>query len=216
MFGEETSRQAIERSPDFITIEKQDEDGAKMLGIDQIRQLIKSLSLRAWRQPVRVVAIYELQQASEAAQNALLKTLEEPPQNTVIIITCPHPKLLLPTIVSRCQIITLPPKERADTASQAEAGLILSRPLGYQLDWVEENREVITSQSGALRTFEDWLATLRKRLLENENRREIQKTVSAIRILEEIRYKIENSNASPRLGVEVFLSKLSELNEKYK
>lgn len=79
------------------------------VAIESIRQLEHFLSLRV---PVsgtitRLVIIHDAQALSIQAQNALLKTLEEPPQATLLILTAPSPTSLLPTITSRLQIISV-------------------------------------------------------------------------------------------------------------
>ena len=52
----------------------------------------------------------------DPAANALLKTLEEPPADTFLLLTTTRPARLLPTIVSRCQSIRIEPDERAAQA----------------------------------------------------------------------------------------------------
>lgn len=83
--------------------------------IDNIRQLKNLLQLKTTgRKPIRRVVIIEQAEAmNHEAQNALLKVLEEPPTDTVIIMTTDNPNLLLPTIKSRTQTlhITKPSKQ---------------------------------------------------------------------------------------------------------
>lgn len=55
----------------------------------------------------KVGVIYDADRMQAAAQNAFLKTLEEPPSNTFFILTTGHPAELLPTTISRCQMISL-------------------------------------------------------------------------------------------------------------
>lgn len=79
----------------------------KSLSINDIRELEKFLSLKVpIRQAInRVVLIPDSQLLSIEAQNALLKTLEEPPQGTVLILTADEAQSLLPTLRSRLQVI---------------------------------------------------------------------------------------------------------------
>lgn len=73
------------------------------IGINEIKTLLPHLHVRpAGKQ--RAVVIYEAQRLTIASQNALLKLLEEPPTYLTIILTVPNPKLLLPTVVSRCLV----------------------------------------------------------------------------------------------------------------
>lgn len=81
----------------------------KAIGIEPIRELEHFLSLKVpgSDQIKRVIIIEDGQLLGLEAQNALLKTLEEPPADTVIIMTAPAPQSLLPTIQSRLQTITV-------------------------------------------------------------------------------------------------------------
>lgn len=73
--------------------------------INQIRQLNRSLSKKPFQAKIKVALIHQAQCLTLPAQNALLKTIEEPPNNSFIILTTANQNRLLPTVVSRCQII---------------------------------------------------------------------------------------------------------------
>jgi len=81
-------------------------DGAK-IKIDQMRQVQHELALSPYEGRWRVCLITDFQTATVEAANALLKTLEEPPSRVVMILTATDASLLLPTIVSRCQVLPL-------------------------------------------------------------------------------------------------------------
>lgn len=89
--------------PDFISILP---DGTA-IKIDQIRKLKKTLSYPPFESGYRLIFIPDIHltlQRREVA-NSLLKTLEEPPPSTVFILTTDESSELLPTIVSRCQVV---------------------------------------------------------------------------------------------------------------
>lgn len=92
------------------------EDG-KAIGIDAARQLEKFLRLKVpgKRTYDRAVIVENGHLMTAEAQNALLKTLEEPPAGTVIIITVSHEPALLPTVRSRAQIIAVQRPEATET-----------------------------------------------------------------------------------------------------
>ena len=73
--------------------------------VEQVRNL--TANLRTYADKRRVIIINDANLMSEAAQNALLKTLEEPNKNTYFILVAENPKLLLDTIRSRCQLLQL-------------------------------------------------------------------------------------------------------------
>jgi DNA polymerase-3 subunit delta' len=81
----------------------------KSIGIESIRQLINFLSLKVpiKASPNQVVIIEEAHAMTQESQNALLKTLEEPPLDTVIIMTLTYSNLLLPTVISRARVIPI-------------------------------------------------------------------------------------------------------------
>lgn len=80
-----------------------------MIKIHQIRDLFRTLALKPYEARVRVVIISESQTMNPAAANALLKILEEPPDQTVLILTAGRTSDLLPTVVSRCRHIRFNP-----------------------------------------------------------------------------------------------------------
>ncbi len=94
--------------PDVRIFDSDDET----LKIDLIRELQRELSLSPHESRYRVVLLCNFERATVSAANALLKTLEEPASQVVIILTATDPGRLLPTIVSRCQVLTLRPLSR--------------------------------------------------------------------------------------------------------
>lgn len=91
--------------PDLQVVELQ--AGESQIAIDQMRELQRSLSLSPFEGRWRVAVLLDLQAASDEAQNALLKTLEEPPPQVVLLVTARSVEAVLPTIVSRCEVIPL-------------------------------------------------------------------------------------------------------------
>lgn len=79
------------------------------LKIDQVRALQHDLALSPVEGRSRVAILEGMERATAEASNALLKTLEEPPPHVVLILTAPEAETLLPTIVSRCQLVALRP-----------------------------------------------------------------------------------------------------------
>jgi len=94
--------------------------GNGSIKIDQIRDLQRQLALSPYEGRQRVAIIADFQTATVEAANALLKTLEEPPPRVVLLLTATEASLLLPTIVSRCQVVPL----RGLPCQQIERALI--------------------------------------------------------------------------------------------
>jgi len=75
------------------------------ISIDQLRAMQRELSLRPYEAPRKACIIEPAERMSVNASNSLLKTLEEPPGNALIILLTENAGMLLPTIRSRCQLI---------------------------------------------------------------------------------------------------------------
>jgi len=83
--------------------------GKQSLKIDQIRALQQDLNLSAYEARYKVAILKRFDTATEGAANAFLKTLEEPPNNVILLLTAKDPDTLLATINSRCRNIGLRP-----------------------------------------------------------------------------------------------------------
>jgi DNA polymerase-3 subunit delta' len=81
----------------------------KDISIQQIRDIERAVSLRPFEGRCRVIIIDPADAMNEAAQNAFLKTLEEPPPDVVFVLITSRPQALRPTIRSRCQRLNLSP-----------------------------------------------------------------------------------------------------------
>jgi hypothetical protein len=94
-------------------------ESSASIGIDQIRTLQHRLSLKPLAgKGQKIALIQEAQNLTPEAQNALLKTLEEPPKQTQIILTVPNSESLLPTVVSRCQFARLKSKPQVSLSGE--------------------------------------------------------------------------------------------------
>ena len=97
--------------PDWYRLEA--EKGKNTLGIDAVRGVTEKLWHHAQQGGAKVVWIPDAAQLTEAAANALLKTLEEPPKNTWFLLSCHEPSRLLATLRSRCLLWHLAPPDEA-------------------------------------------------------------------------------------------------------
>lgn len=84
--------------PDVIEI-----DAASNNGVDEVRNLIEKVKYAPTQGKYKVYIIDEVHMMSASAFNALLKTLEEPPEHVIFILATTEPQSILPTIISRCQ-----------------------------------------------------------------------------------------------------------------
>lgn len=106
-------------------------DGASNNGVDHVRDLRESVQFAPSSGKYRIYYIDEVHMLSNAAFNALLKTLEEPPAHVKFIFATTEPQKILPTIISRCQRFDL---RRIPTGIIAEHLLHIAKEEGLQLN----------------------------------------------------------------------------------
>jgi DNA polymerase-3 subunit delta' len=97
--------------------------------IDQMRALRHEAALSPLEGHWKVYIIRQMEQATAEAANCLLKTLEEPPTHVILLLTATESEALLPTIVSRCQVLNLRPlaTETVQKALQEHWGVDVER-----------------------------------------------------------------------------------------
>jgi hypothetical protein len=102
----------LQKYPYLLTIADPE---SKSIGIDEVRKVnsFTRLTVPSKKEISRIVIIEGASLMTQEAQNALLKNLEEPPKGTIFILTADSIKSLLPTIISRLNVINVikPPKE---------------------------------------------------------------------------------------------------------
>ena len=115
------------------------------LKIDQVRALQHQIALSPVEGRYKVYILREMERATTQAANALLKTLEEPPSHALLILTASEPEALLPTIVSRCQLLPLRPLSREAVEAAlvargvaAEQAALLAGLSGGRIGWAME------------------------------------------------------------------------------
>lgn len=90
--------------PDLIRVRSQ----VKTIGVDLIREVRADIGIKPFQSEWKIYIIEKGDTMTQQAQNAFLKTLEEPPQHAILIILADSLANLLPTIISRCQIVRIP------------------------------------------------------------------------------------------------------------
>ncbi len=151
--------------PDFIVIAPDQERASAQIKIEQIRELEHHLIYRPLIGRRRVCLIDQADRMNLAAANALLKTLEEPPTESMFLLITSRPLALPVTVRSRCQALRF----SAPARTQVEAALIFKRELppgdARFLAMVTEARigEALQADLGALRAREAELGALTAR-----------------------------------------------------
>jgi DNA polymerase-3 subunit delta' len=142
--------------PDVLLIQA----AGAQIKVDQIRGLCAKLALKPYEAATRFTVITEAQKLNPEAGNTLLKTLEEPPDQTVFILTAREASDLLPTIVSRCRHVRFNPisagslkkilentrgidPERAGAVAAMAGGSITRAEAMITPDWEQKRRWII-------------------------------------------------------------------------
>jgi DNA polymerase III subunit delta' len=180
---------------DLTVVQAEAEGG--ILKVDKIREARRTLNFKPYQAKYRVALFLRFQEANENAANALLKTLEEAPSYAVLILTADNPEQLLPTIISRCEVLRLRPLKVEEVMKALEGR------------GVESGRaKMIAHISGgrfgyALRLIED------ESLLEKREERlnDLQSLISATRV-EKFAYadKLSRDKESMRQAILIWLS----------
>lgn len=109
-------RDATENDPDFKLISPRVLEGETKIYIDDVREIKSFLSLKPFYGPYKFVIIDNADRMTLDASNAILKTLEEPAAHSILVLVTANPKLLLLTVLSRCETMKfLPQKENEIT-----------------------------------------------------------------------------------------------------
>lgn len=138
------------------------------LKIEEIRSVNSRIALKPFESRYRVAIFRDFDHAQPRAQDALLKTLEEPPPHAILILLAPSAESILPTITSRSQIIQLRPvaaqtvyevlteKYGADEQTAALLAHVSGGRIGWALHALH-NPEVLEQREQQLRTLQEAL-----------------------------------------------------------
>lgn len=228
---EQCHKIAIGSHPDVQTLER--EGAAQIIPIATIRkQVIPLLASRPHEGRARVFLIEEATSLADASANALLKTLEEPPQHTHFVLGTSAPDKMLPTIRSRCQRVNfagLPAELRAELDAHAEAGDATAAAatvgrLGAALEQAAAGTDTaamfaVAAEAGADRSLtaavlealaQRYHRTARSAALDNDLPRAAALSRRAARVLE-AQTAVTLHNAHGQLAIERLLSRLRAL-----
>ena len=192
--------------PDLLIIKRN--KNKKSIGIKKIREAILFLSTKPYSEHNKVIIIESAQRLTTQAQNALLKTLEEPPKYAVIILEAKTEESLLPTVISRCRRIIAHKNEdeyklALEQAKELSFGKVLGFSIGEKLDYAEKlakkEKEYITD------SLENWIIEERQNMKGTGN----SSNSSHINIILDIKKDLEETNVNTRLALECLLLSLN-------
>lgn len=99
--------------PDVVTLGPDPEKATATIPVDRVREVLRTTSYHRFGARARFVIVDPAEGLAAAGANALLKTLEEPPDGTFFVLVATSARALLPTIVSRCQRLRFGPVDEA-------------------------------------------------------------------------------------------------------
>lgn len=176
------------------------------IGIKEIRDFIRNLSASSFGPSLRSGIIWGAQLLTVEAQNALLKTLEEPPANARIILETASMHALLSTIISRSVSKELPHEEIFSADEQHTWHITWEKLIGQSLGQrVKTIDGIFTTRDGAIEWVDCGIATLRNKLLAPDAD---AAAVSAVHLRKLLHGRNQlSANVTPKLVVDnLFLS----------
>jgi len=105
-YSEDDLEDSLLRHPDVFTLRPSKK--SRIISVDDTRETIRKIQHSPQAGDRKVAIVFEVDRFNTSAANAFLKTLEEPPLNTTILLMTTRPHSLLATIRSRCQLFRLP------------------------------------------------------------------------------------------------------------
>jgi DNA polymerase-3 subunit delta' len=149
----------LQEHPDFHSVEP--ESKARKILTNQMRQLEEALHLKAQASSYKVAVIHDADRMVPAAANAFLKTLEEPPDKTVLLLVTLLPETILETIRSRCLLIAL---HERDLSPESE---VEKKVKSIMCDFFKEDTpKDATTAFQCTRAFQELLSMARTEALE--------------------------------------------------
>lgn len=192
-----------------ISFEKNEESSKSTIGIKEVREIQKTISLKPLQGDKKALIINDAHLLTVEAQNALLKLLEEPPVHATIILTLPQKDILLPTICSRCTITELDDNTGSvvDTTSQQEMiNSLLNLSVNQKLKLAQD---VAKNKDETAQWIEKSIFALREQLLTEIMEKDTvnKKTIELLKSFQWGHLVISTTNTNPRLLLEnLFLS----------
>ncbi|MEX1002233.1 MAG: DNA polymerase III subunit delta' [Crocinitomicaceae bacterium] len=103
-------------------LEKLDSSGKNpIIAVEESRQILRKLSIKSYSNRYKIMIIWLPERMNNQSANKLLKLLEEPPEKTIFLMVCDNSEMILPTIISRTQIIRVPALKAAEITQYLSA-----------------------------------------------------------------------------------------------
>jgi DNA polymerase III delta prime subunit len=209
---------------DITVVEKDTSAKAttQSIGIEAVKLIQKKIFFKPVRSSKKIVVIEDAQLLTPEAQNALLKVLEEPPANTIIIVGTETKETLLPTILSRCQLIELEEEKRKlSDKTIEEMNLFLTGLADLSIgDKLKHAEKLAKDKDKAIKWIENLIFVLREKMLysvrhsresgnleipdqvRNDNVNLTENYLFIIRSFQSLHTLLRTTNVNPRFAIE--------------
>lgn len=179
------------------------------IGINEIKNLHAKIFLKPIKSPFKAIILEDAELLTAEAQNALLKVLEEPPEHTIIVLSTETIETLLPTIISRCQIIQLGEDNTQLTDGEKVEFIdfinnLTGMKIGARLKKAEE---LAKDKDEAIIWIGKLIFVLRDKLLKLDAN-DINK-IHHIKSFQKLHTILKTTNANPRFAIEDTLLNLN-------
>lgn len=177
------------------------------IGIEVIKRMQNKLFLKPIKSENKLVIIEDAQLLTTEAQNALLKVLEEPPAHTLIMLATETKEALLPTIISRCQIIHLEETAKKLSEKDLEAYTTFVEHLGALTigECLKKAEVLAKDKNKAIVWIQNIMILLREKLLATPEDTSLLETIRSFQSLHTL---LKTTNVNPRFAIENTLLKL--------
>lgn len=194
---------------DITLFEKGSDEKTQSIGIDAIKQMQQKIYYKPIKSQEKAIIIEDAQLLTIEAQNALLKVLEEPPDNTLIILGSESKEVLIPTIRSRCQIIELEQETVEITEKDREEinSFLQNLPVMAIGELLKKAEILAKDKEKAITWIEKVIILLHKQLLDETNQ---IFAIQRIRSFQQLHTLLKTTNVNPRMAIEnTFLMQIS-------
>lgn len=196
----------------FVSPEEKKETTAVSLGIDVVKKMREKVSYKPLRGSWKAVILRKAHLLTLPAQNALLKLLEEPPSQTLIFLLSTRADVFLPTILSRCSLISCKEPEREVSYEEKAAiqTFFVSLSSKNKGELLKKAQDLTKQKETAVDFLQTMIIVAREMLIERLKREEeIGSLPRQIEILQQAHQTLNTTTINPRLTVEHALLCLS-------
>lgn len=192
-----------------LTLETSVKQNTQSIGIEDIKQMQKKVFLKPLKSKQKAVIVDEAQLLTVEAQNALLKVLEEPPAHTLLILSTDTKETLLPTIISRCQIIALQEETQTLSAQEkTELETFLEELPQWEIgERLKKAEQLAKDKEKAINWIAKLILVAREAMLRNNN--ETLTQWNNIRSFQTLHTTLKTTNINPRFAIENTLLSLA-------